>query len=304
MRLHWEELPAKVRDAIEERLGARVVEAVTQRGGFSPGLAARVRTSDGGRAFVKAVSEAANPDSPRMHRREAQVVAALPEGVPVPRLHWSYDEGGWVALGFEDVDGHMPSLPWLDDELRLIVDSLVRLQKQLTPSPIEGTTAGQAIARTLHGWSVLAKNPDPRLDSWSRRNLDRLAELESRAPDLAKGETLIQFDVRADNILIADDRVYFVDWPHARIGAPFVEWVAFAPSVAMQGGLQPEGLMAMANLEGVNDEAIDAVLCSFTGYFFRLSFQPPPPGLPTIRAFQAAQGVVALRWLRERTGWT
>ena len=304
MRLHWEEIPEKVRAAIEERLGGTVVESVTQRGGFSPGLAARVRTSDGRRAFVKAVSEAANPDSPRMHRREAQVVAALPVGVPVPRLLWTYDEGGWVALGFEDVDGRMPGLPWRESELRLIVDALVQLQKQLTPSPIESRTAGEAIARALYGWSDLAKNPDPRLHEWSLRNLDRLAELESRAPALAKGETLIQFDVRADNILIADDRVYFVDWPHARIGAPFVEWVAFAPSVAMQGGPQPEALMAMANLKGVSDEAIDAVLSSFTGYFFRLSFQPPPPGLPTIRAFQAAQGEVALRWLRERTGWT
>ncbi|QFZ23899.1 hypothetical protein [Saccharothrix syringae] len=28
----------------------------------------------------------------------------------------------------------------------------------------------------------------------------------------------------------------------------------------------------------------------------------PPPGLPAVRAFQAAQGVPALRWLRQRLG--
>lgn len=293
-----------MRAAIEERLGGTVVDAVTQRGGFSPGLAARVRTADGRRAFVKAVSETANPDSPRMHRREAKIVAALPAEVPVPRLLWSHDADGWVALGFEDVEGRMPSQPWRDHELRLIAEALSRLHEQLTPSPIESRSVSDAIASALNGWAILAKKPDPRLDGWSLRNLDRLAELESLAPELAAGETLIQFDVRADNILIADDRVYFVDWPHARIGAPFVEWVAFAPSVAMQGGPQPEELMAMANLKGVSDEAIDAVLSSLTGYFFRQSFQPPPPGLPTIRAFQAAQGEIALRWLRERTGWT
>jgi Phosphotransferase enzyme family len=304
VRVHWDELPEKVRDEIEERLGGTVVEAVTQRGGFSPGLAARVRLADGRRAFVKAVSEAANPDSPRMHRREAQVVRALPDAVPVPRLLWTYDEGGWVALGFEDVDGRMPAQPWRDDELRLVVEALARLQDRLTPSPIESRTAGAAFERTLHGWSDLAEHPDPRLDRWSERNLGRLAELESRAPAFAAGETLIQFDVRADNILLAGDRVYFVDWPHARIGAPFVEWVAFAPSVAMQGGPEPEALFAMANLQPVNDEAINAVLCSLTGFFFRLGFQPPPPGLPTIRAFQLAQGAIALRWLRERTRWT
>ena len=29
-----------------------------------------------------------------------------------------------------------------------------------------------------------------------------------------------------------------------------------------------------------------------------------PPGLPTVRAFQAAQGVIALEWLRQRLGWS
>ena len=31
---------------------------------------------------------------------------------------------------------------------------------------------------------------------------------------------------------------------------------------------------------------------------------PDPPGLPTLRAFQLGQGLVALDWLRRRTGWT
>ena len=108
MRVHWDDLPDHVRDAIEERIGGRVVEALTQPGGFSPGLAARLRTSDGRRCFVKAVSEKANPDTPGIHRREAVVVAGLPPGVAVPQLLWTYDEGGWVALGFTDIDGKAP----------------------------------------------------------------------------------------------------------------------------------------------------------------------------------------------------
>lgn len=30
---------------------------------------------------------------------------------------------------------------------------------------------------------------------------------------------------------------------------------------------------------------------------------PPPPGLPSLRAVQHGQGVVAVEWLRRRTGW-
>jgi hypothetical protein len=111
VRVHWDQLPPSVRTAIEERLGGHVVKAITQPGGFSPGLAARLITADGRRCFVKAVSGQTNPDTPGLHRREAQVQAALPPEAPVPRLLWTYDEGGWVALGMQDIEGRMPAQP-------------------------------------------------------------------------------------------------------------------------------------------------------------------------------------------------
>jgi hypothetical protein len=302
VRVHWEHLPDAVRAAIEECIGDRVVEAKTQPGGFSPGLAARLRTRDGRRCFVKAVSEHANPDTPDLHRREAEVVAAIPIEAPVPRLLWTYDQDGWVALGFEDVDGHTPAQPWREDELRLVVDGLHRLHEMLTPSPISSTSAAEGFATLIKGWEELKETKAP-LDDWSSRNIERMIELETKTPNAVSGQTLLNFDVRADNILIAGDRVYFVDWPWARIGAPFVEWLALAPSVYMQGGPAPEEMLRMAPLGTVDDGAINAVIASLTGYFLGHSHRPPPPGIPTVRAFQAAQGQIALAWLRERTGW-
>ena len=46
--------------------------------------------------------------------------------------------------------------------------------------------------------------------------------------------------------------------------------------------------------------AVDAFLASIAGYLIRQSLLPPPPGLPTLRPFQAAQGEIARRWLAER----
>jgi len=300
VRVHWEQLPPFIRRQIEERIGERVVRAITQPGGFSPGMAARLTTAAGREVFVKAVSEQANPDTPQMHRREAEVVAALPPEAPVPRLLWTLDEAGWVALAFEAVDGHMPVQPWRDDELGLVVAALHRLHQALTPSPIASDTASNLLATHIKGWGELREAGG--LDQWSNRNLERLVELEAMAPTAAVGETLLHVDVRADNLLIAADRVYFVDWPWALIGAPLVDWVGFAPSVAMQGGPQPDELLAMAELK-VGADAIDAVIASLAGYFLAYARRPPPPGIPTVRAFQAAQGEIALRWLRERTGW-
>jgi len=287
------------------RLGGRVVEAVTQPGGFSPGLAARLRLDDGRRVFVKAVSETANPDTPIMHRREARIVAALPTSAPVPRLLWMHDEGGWVALAYEDVVGRHPGAPWTETDLVMVVEALKKMSADLTPSPIPTElTATGAFERGINGWRSALERREIRLDPWCLKHLARLADLESLAPAAAAGETLLHFDTRADNILIADHRVFVVDWPSARIGAAFVDWLCMAPSVAMQGGPAPAELMSRFDISGVPRDDFDAILCSVAGYFVVHALDPPPPGLPTVRAFQAAQGEVALAWLKERLGWS
>ncbi len=97
-RIPWEALPDSVREAVEAGLGARVLEAVTQPGGFSPGVAVRLRLDDGRRAFVKAVGSSPNPHSPEIHRREATLAAALPPETPAPRFLFAHDDGDWVAL--------------------------------------------------------------------------------------------------------------------------------------------------------------------------------------------------------------
>jgi hypothetical protein len=40
-------------------------------------------------------------------------------------------------------------------------------------------------------------------------------------------------------------------------------------------------------------------VCALAGYFTERSLRAPPPGLPTVRAFQAAQGEVTRRWLAQ-----
>src|SRR5262249_42046069 len=84
VRFEWAALPGRVRAAVEERLGSRVVSAETQPTGFSPGVAARLLTADGRRVFVKAVGPEPNPGAPYIHRREASIVQQLPSDAPVP----------------------------------------------------------------------------------------------------------------------------------------------------------------------------------------------------------------------------
>jgi aminoglycoside phosphotransferase (APT) family kinase protein len=295
-----------VRGWVDEALGSDVVSSVTQLGGFSPGVAARLRTAAGGRAFVKAVSGEANVESPTMHRREAKITAALPEAAPAPRLLASYDDGTWVALLLQDVEGRHPQLPWREDELRRVVDSIDELFADLTPCPVADARSVDDDWRSqFSNWREAAASGAPGgADEWSLRYLDRLAELESRWVEAAAGDTLLHLDLRADNMIVSADRVWIVDWPWAARGAPAFDLVGFAPSVAMQGGPEPADLLAMSAFGRAADpDAVTVLVATIAGYFHLQSLLPPPPGLPTVRGFQAAQGEVALRWLRERTGW-
>ena len=298
-----------MRAAVEAWLDSPVVSAASQSGGFSPGVAARLRTADGRRVFVKAAGPEPNPLTPTAHRQEARVAAALPEEAPVPRLLWSHDEGegGWIVLVFEDVEGRSPAVPWRAEELDKTLEALAALSELLTPSPLPPDTVGAAGEWSVVSgayWRKLKENRPARLDAWSTRHLDRLADLETGGPSAVAGDALLHLDVRADNLLLTPERVLVVDWPHARVGAPWLDMVFFAPSVAMQGGPQPEELLARhPHARRADTEALTAVVAAMAGFFTREGLQPAPPGLPTLRSFQAAQGDVARSWLARRTGW-
>ncbi|MFF1380122.1 phosphotransferase family protein [Streptomyces sp. NPDC058308] len=306
VRTSWWELPAHVRAGLEGELGAAVAEAVTQRGGFSPGVAARVRLADGRRAFVKAVSAEANPGSPRLHRAEARNSAALPAAVPVPRFLACYDDGAWVALAFEDIQGRQPQVPWRGDEFARVLQAVDALSRDLTPAPVAAPTAAEAVAGIFRGWERLIEQgagADERLDPWIRRNLPALAELAAPWSEFASGDTLAHGDLRADNMLLTPDgdRVVFVDWPHALRAAPWFDLLLMLPCVRAQGGPDPEEVFTTQRVGAEADpRGVTATLAGLAGYFVRQSLQPAPAGLPTLRAFQAAQGAAAVAWLRTR----
>lgn len=303
VRTPWEGLPGRVRDAVASILGAPVATATTQRGGFSPGVAARVAAADGRRAFVKAVSTEANPVSPGMHRTEARNTAALPARVAAPQLLGSYDDGTWVALVFEDIVGHQPHVPWRADELGRVLRAVHDLATTLTPSPVDAPPVAVRLAEQFSGWQQLAASGDVHgLDPWAVRHVDRLAELSASWAVHAAGDTLTHGDLRADNILLtADDRVIFVDWPHASLAAPWFDLLTMLPCVRAQGGPAPEEVFTTHPLaRGADPDGVTAVLAALAGYFVTHARRPPPPGLPTVRAFQHAQGVAALGWLRTR----
>jgi hypothetical protein len=305
VHLPWERVPRAVKAWAAAVGGGEPSEVRDLQGGFSPGAAARLRGPRGD-LFVKAVGAELNPESPKMHRREAVVSAALPASPAFPVLLDTYDDGDWVALAFEAIDGRLPHHPWEESELDLALRALEEAHAALTPCPAPGLEPAQVhFDKVLGGWAELAATADPSgLDPWCRTHLAELAELEATWPAAIEGSTMVHGDIRSDNILFGPAGAVFVDWPHASVGTPVFDLVAWAPSVVLEGGPQPEALLARHGpSRSADPDVVIVLVAALSGFFVSHSLQPAPPGLPTLRPFQAAQGAVALDWLRRRTTW-
>jgi hypothetical protein len=262
--------------------------------------------ADGRRVFVKAIGPDALSGAPGgqdFYRQEARITAALPRSVAAPALIETWEAEGWVILCFEDIGGTNPALPWERDQLLRVLEALTVTAAALTPSPVDAPAA--ATPGGSDHWRHLASQPRsisslPGLGNWVHDNLDLLVALEASAETAAAGDTLAHFDLRADNIVLTRRDVFFVDWPHARVGAPWLDLVYFLPSVAMQCGPPPEEVFwghPLARFAQRRD--VLSVLAGLAGFMIHGATQPPPPGIPTLRKFQLAQGQQAVRWLRE-----
>jgi hypothetical protein len=106
--------------------------------------------------FVKAAGPDPNPHTPALHRTEAQITVALPPTTPSPRLLWSYDQGGWVALAFEDIQGKLPTLLWQPGELQRVLDAVAELATTLTPAPVAAPLIATRLGKAFSGWQQLA----------------------------------------------------------------------------------------------------------------------------------------------------
>ncbi|MEV6864544.1 aminoglycoside phosphotransferase family protein [Streptosporangium subroseum] len=300
-------MPEEVAAGIERLLGSRVVDAVSQPGGFSEGVAARVRLASGGCAFVKAASALTAPAVAAFHRREIVISRRLPRTVPAPRLLDAYDDGVWVALIFEEIPGRLPAQPWRRDELERVLAAVTDVVRILTPSPVDEALLG---GLRLGGWVALANGAAgienavaKRIDAlspWAACHLDELAALEESAAPALAGRTLLHGDLYPFNIMLTAERVFVVDWPHAWVGAGHCDVVTLLASVSLSG-MDPQPIADSHPLtRGLDPVQIDAVLAMHSGFLLRSAASAGPQADRNLVNMMVALGLASLRWLRDR----
>ena len=291
------ELPAFVREAIEERLGAPVADITPAGAGFTRGFAATV-----GGVFVKATDIDYLVDA---YRREALVAEFLPEGVPAARPRWTIEVRDWYVLALDALDGHVPALPWEPVELHAVLDAWAETARLLTRTP-EWVWDFSDLARAeLTGWQEIHAHraPLPAMPRYARAHLAELAALERALPELAAGyEGLMHTDLRLDNVLVAGARAWLCDWNHACRGPAWFDTATLLVT-AYASGLDTDTLFAgHPTAAGAPGDALDAALAAASGLWLSRADRRSEASR-SLGDHRRWSGSVALSWLAERRGW-
>lgn len=280
LRLPYEQVPAGVRRWVEIELGSPVVEARTQLGGMSPGCAARLRQGDGRRAFVKAVGVDLNPDTPDLFRYEIGVLRHLGPAPYRAGVVATYDDGRWVGLLLEDVDGRHPDLATMSDA-EAVWATVMAQANELTPPP-PGATAlrlADTVQRWCVSWDRISAGSDC-LPHWADEHLDVLRGRVRSLSDRLPVEALCHWDIRDDNLLVRiDGSVVVVDWGMSRLGPRWGDLFA----LSLEWAETPEFDRRIALTEADTGTVTDLLL-GLGGHLAFRATEPAPTGLPTLRA--------------------
>jgi hypothetical protein len=305
LRPGWDQLPARLRDGLGTRFG-RITSAVTQYGGFTPGMAVRLQFAGGSRLFAKGIP--ASHVLAGKYRDEAATCRQLPAAAPAPRLRWDGEIAGWIVLVFDDIDGRHADLSPGSPDVGPAVAMTAGLAPVLTPCPV--TSAPDASAELpglVHGWRELDADRPPGLDAWTLRNLTRLAALETTWLTAADGDTLLHGDINPSNLLVSPEKkIWLIDWAQPVRGAAWIDVADLVPHLILAGHPPAQAEQALAAVPawtGTPAAVITSYAAAFAGYWARSSRLPGPPGVPSLRAYQAHAAKAALAWTAYRTRW-
>jgi hypothetical protein len=126
-------------------------------------------------------------------------MVAIPAGPALPRLYATYDDGDWVGLLLEDIEGRHP-VPWTLADVHRVIGAISLRVSEFTPNPWPEAQRLEDAPRMRTSWWTQAA--DELLPSWVRRHRRQLIALEERVPVAVRGHTLCHRDVLAENILL------------------------------------------------------------------------------------------------------
>ena len=308
-------------DAVRAELGAvarspvaRAAAPVTS--GFSGAYAGRLLLEDGREVFAKA----GGAGLPHVLEALAQEAAILPQlsALRCPtRLVGAgellVDGVQWRLLVLDVVHGRQPGGPWTQADADATVRTCVEIAstpaevvERVTSTPLALDLALEGGAHaTLADLAVGGRAWPSGITRPAGHGTRELVELAARAERACRGEALVHWDIRPDNLLVeSDGTVRVCDWNWVRVGPPWVDLVSLWPRMARQG-IDVRAHRSAPVLQGARDDDIDAFLAALAGFLLEDVDEPPPPGCTvSLRKHQLLLADATLRLVSERRGWS
>jgi aminoglycoside phosphotransferase (APT) family kinase protein len=103
-----------------------------------------------------------------------------------------------------------------------------------------------------------------------------------------EGTAVCHGDLRSDNLCLVANGAKLLDWPEACLSNPSLDLGLMLPSLAEEGGPEPEVILPDA----------PEVAAWVSGFFAARTGLPPIPGSPGVRPVQLRQLRTALPWVR------
>jgi aminoglycoside phosphotransferase (APT) family kinase protein len=222
-----------------------------------------------------------------MLRRELVAYRAI-GGRFAPRFLGGEDHGQRPFLVIEDLSGARWPPPWTDDAVADTLAAIKSMHATSAPLPPLAEIHGD----NVRGWRTVGEDPRPFLTlgiasaDWLSAALPALIEAETACP--LKGTALTHFDLRSDNICLAERGSVFVDWAAACLGDPDLDLGCWLPSLAFEGGPPPEAILPRAPL----------VAAWISGYFAARAGLSDIADAPFVRRVQREQLSTAVPWVQ------
>jgi len=225
----------------------------------------------------------------------------------------SFHHDDWHVLLLEDV-GTKSVPPWTPAKAQQVASALAAFHQatlgqklpQWLPGPNEflpPVAWSRVAADSADLWTVAALAGEARQEAyrWLQEAYPLLSRLTTNVVELSGPFVLMHGDLRSDNLRLARGRLRLFDWPAVSIGHAEWDIVPFAQSVTVEGGVEPEEVLAWYGQRfPVHAELLDASIAWWAAYFADRAWRPEIPGLPRLRQFQCQQLAVLLAWAARR----
>jgi Ser/Thr protein kinase RdoA (MazF antagonist) len=304
-------VPRTIKDEVAKLVGSPVARAERVYGGYAPSATFRMLLKDGRRAFMKGTYPLERDSGVKwdLENEERIYQDCAPLMRPWAPLYFGGAKAdGWHAMVLEDV-GPRTMPPWTAAKWKDAARSYAAFHANTYGKPLP-----RWLSRIEHRdfapfWDRLASTGELRgTASLARRRADEAEEwLDVALPVLRSNAALLlkvrppfafmHFDTRSDNIRLQGKLLRIFDWNFACAGPIEFDVAALAQAIAMEGGPDPERVVAEYDLVlPLRPVALDAAIAGIAGYFADRAWRPATKGLPRIRQVQRRQLKATLAW--------